>query len=56
MVHNLDDGRVEAVFEGAPSVVDALVAWCEHGPRFAQVRDVAVTSEEPLGETAFRVS
>ncbi|HEY3674024.1 MAG TPA: acylphosphatase [Acidimicrobiia bacterium] len=56
MVHNLDDGGVEAVFEGIPSVVDALVTWCEHGPRFAHVRNVVVTSEEPRGETSFRVS
>jgi acylphosphatase len=53
-VRNLPDGRVEAVFEGAAVSVDALVAWCEHGPSFAHVRTVVVTSEEPIGETSFR--
>jgi acylphosphatase len=56
MVHNLPDGRVEAVFEGPPASVDALVAWCEHGPSFADVRRVRVFDEFPIGETAFRVA
>ena len=55
-VHNLVDGRVEAVFEGAPEAVDALVAWCRHGPRFAAVGRVEVVDEDPLGETVFRVA
>jgi len=53
-VHNLDDGRVEAVFEGPAASVDALVAWCEQGPRFAHVDRIEVTDEDPLGETGFR--
>ena len=55
MVRNLADGRVEAVFEGAAASVDALVAWCEQGPRFAHVGHVVVSPEEPQGETTFRV-
>ena len=56
MVRNLPDGRVEAVFEGPPDSVDALVAWCEHGPSYAQVRRVHVVDEHPIGDTAFRVT
>ena len=55
-VRNLPDGRVEAVFEGPPDSVDALVAWCEHGPSSADVRRVRVVEEHPRGETVFRVS
>jgi acylphosphatase len=55
-VRNLPDGRVEAVFEGAPESVAALVAWCEGGPRFAHVSRVQVADEEPLGERAFRIA
>ena len=55
-VRNLPDGRVEAVFEGAPESVAALVAWCERGPRFAHVSRVQVADEEPLGERAFRIA
>jgi acylphosphatase len=56
IVRNLPDGRVEAVFEGPPDSVDALVAWCEHGPSSADVRRVRVHDEPPLGETVFRVT
>ena len=56
MVRNLPDGRVEAVFEGTPESVDALVSWCAHGPASAQVRRVRVVDEDPLGETVFRVT
>ena len=56
MVHNLPDGRVEAVFEGPPESVDALVAWCEHGPASAHVHRVRVVDEQPRGETVFLVS
>lgn len=55
MVRNLPDGHVEAVFEGPSDSVDALVAWCEHGPPSARVRRVRVVDELPLGETVFRV-
>jgi hypothetical protein len=55
MVRNLLDGGVEAVFEGRPELVDALVAWCEHGPASADVRRVRVVDEHPRGETIFRV-
>jgi acylphosphatase len=46
-VRNLDDGRVEAVFCGPPRVVNWLVAWCHHGPSYAQVERIEVTKEKP---------
>ena len=36
-VRNLPDGAVEAVLEGEPEAVEALVAWCHRGPRLAEV-------------------
>ncbi len=56
MVRNLPDGRVEAVFEGSPEAVAALVAWCEHGPSYADVHHVRVHDEQPIGEIVFRVT
>jgi acylphosphatase len=46
-VRNLPDGRVEAVFEGEPAAVEALVEFCRNGPRGARVV-AAVVCEEPV--------
>jgi acylphosphatase len=45
-VRNLPDGRVEAVFAGDDAEVLALVQWCSHGPRNAQVTEMEVLEEE----------
>lgn len=55
-VRNLEDGRVEAVFEGSREDVEALVAWCRQGPSGARVVDVEVAWEPPRGEKGFRVT
>lgn len=54
-VRNRPDGRVEAVLEGAPDAVDALVDWCRRGPRGARIDDVAVDDEAPEGLSTFRI-
>ena len=54
-VRNLPDGRVEAVFEGAPEDVDAMVEWCHRGSSWARVDGVDVQVESPAGEEGFRV-
>jgi acylphosphatase len=54
-VRNRPDGRVEAVFEGSPGAVNQLVRWCRSGPPRADVRDVQVVEEPPVGEGGFSV-
>jgi acylphosphatase len=54
-IRNLADGRVEAVFEGPEPDVDAMVRWCEHGPRHARVSGVDTRLEEPEGLFEFDV-
>ena len=54
-VTNRSDGAVEAVFEGEPTDVEALVQWARGGPPRARVTDVEVIEEEPTGEPPFRV-
>lgn len=54
-VRNLSDGRVEAVFEGAPDSVEAAVAWCRRGPEHAVVESVEIAEEAYEGLRGFRV-
>ena len=49
-VRNRPDGRVEGLFEGESSAVEALVGWCEKGPRLSRVQDVRIGEEPPTGE------
>ena len=54
-VTNRADGRVEAVFEGEPAAVQAMLDWAHHGPPSAQVSRVDIAEEQPSGEPAFQV-
>lgn len=54
-VKNLRDGRVEAVFEGTESDVEAMIEWCHTGSPAASVDDVEVSYEEPEGINGFTI-
>ncbi|MGC1123015.1 MAG: acylphosphatase [Candidatus Methanofastidiosia archaeon] len=45
-VRNLNDGRVEAVFEGEESAIEKVIDWCHRGPSYASVDDAEVYWEE----------
>jgi acylphosphatase len=52
---NRADGTFEALFEGEPEAVDALVRFCHEGPRGAEVERVEVFEEPPEGLSGFGV-
>ncbi len=55
-VRNIEDSRVEAVFEGDEDAIKDMIQWCHTGPSGARVDDVEATFEEPTGEfTSFSV-
>ncbi|ELZ08408.1 acylphosphatase [Halovivax asiaticus JCM 14624] len=54
-VTNLDDGRVEAIFEGPEDAVEGIVEWCHEGSPAADVDDVTVEYGEPQGEDGFEI-
>ena len=52
---NRSDGAVEAVFEGDPEAVEAMVEFVRRGPGHAAVSDVEVREEDPEGLQGFSV-
>ena len=54
-VTNRPDGAVEAVFEGDPEAVSAMVDFARSGPSRADVERVEESTEEPEGLDGFRV-
>jgi acylphosphatase len=55
-VKNRGDGTVEAIFEGACDDVDAIVRWCESGPRGAEVSEVEVLEAPLAGLSGFEIA
>jgi acylphosphatase len=55
-VANRGDGTVEAVFEGEPDMVDAMIWFVRDGPGSADVSRVEVDDEEPEGLRLFKVT
>lgn len=45
-VRNLQDGRVEAVFEGSRDKIELVIAECRMGPPSASVTDIEVDWEQ----------
>jgi acylphosphatase len=52
-ISNRGDGAVEAVFEGEPEAVAAMVEYCRRGPGRAEVERLEVSEEEPEGLSGF---
>ena len=46
-VRNLEDKRVEAIFEGDAETVNKMVKWCYKGSVSAEVTGVSSSSETP---------
>ena len=56
-VRNLEDGRVEAVFEGEKAGIEQVLEWSQNGPPAAMVDSIEVDWDEPSESlSGFRVS
>jgi acylphosphatase len=49
-VRNREDGRVEALVQGEPRAVEALIAWARTGPPAARVQEVQVSEAAPQAQ------
>jgi acylphosphatase len=55
-VRNLNNGRVEAIFEGEEKLVNEMLEWCKEGPTMARVSHVEVDKQQCLDDfTDFRI-
>jgi len=45
-VRNLNDGRVEAVFEGDSKSISSVIEWARVGPANSRIDDIEVINEE----------
>ncbi len=43
-VRNRRDGRVEAVVDGSPEIIESMLRWARNGPRAARVDHVETRS------------
>jgi len=49
-IRNLDDGRIEAVFEGEENNVKIILEYCKKGPISAEVKNLDMKKEEYKNE------
>ncbi len=54
-VRNLLDGRVEALFQGEPALVEEMIAACHQGPRLARVTRVETFDGEEAVPPGFQI-
>ncbi len=55
-MRNLEDGRVEAVFEGEKANIEQVLEWSQNGPPAAKVDSIEVDWNEPADSlTGFNV-
>ena len=49
-VRNLEDNRVEAVFEGKKEKLEKILEWAKKGPMFARVDNIDIQWQEYKNE------
>ena len=49
-VRNMEDGRVEAIFEGPKKKVNEMIEKCNEGTKLAKVAHIDVIWEDTTGE------
>ena len=55
-VRNRTDGSVEALLQGPPHAVDAVIAWARRGPPGSRVSDVVVSpADDAAGNAGFEL-
>jgi|TARA_Y100000310_G_scaffold297141_1_gene329941 acylphosphatase len=55
-VKNLENGDVEAVFQGPENKIREIILWCKDGPKLSKVKNVQIRHMKPKEEfTTFEI-
>jgi acylphosphatase len=54
-VKNLEDGRVEAVFEGFENDVNKMIELCKRGPIHSKITDIEIEKMDNQGFDSFKI-
>lgn len=54
-VRNRDDGTVEAMVQGEPEAVEAIVRWAHRGPEHARVERVVTAAGDDCNYPGFEI-
>lgn len=54
-IRNLEDGRVEAFFEGQTANVEKLIELCKKGPKHAKIEKTNIIEEKYQGLKDFKI-
>jgi len=49
-IKNLQNGKVEAIFEGDKEQIEKIIQWIKKGPEMAQVEDIEIDWQNYQGE------
>jgi acylphosphatase len=55
MVQNLPSGEVYVEVEGNDETLEEFIQWCQHGPAYAQVKDIDLEETDVRGLKGFEV-
>lgn len=55
IVKNMSDGSVYLEIEGTPAQVNAMISWCNTGPRMARIERVGVYPGKVKGYSGFSI-
>lgn len=52
---NLENGNIEAFFEGSEEDIKKIIRLCKKGPNYAKIEEIKVIDEKPYNFKEFKI-